>query len=371
MAEDFISGMLAGQQYVEGKQKIELNKFLLAEAPVKLEEEKLALKVANSDYQRKEALAKMLAQHQDKIPTGQNPLDNTSNALMEMSSDAIAVGLPEEGLKYAKEASTIKAQQSRAAYQQWEETIQKTRFSDQMLATAHDEASWKQMNQMVEMVTGQKSALADRPYSPELVEALKQASASKRTTAQEALTKAQEAEQRTLERVNSERVGLVKLQKENEQLRNERLRKDGGGGALPSPKLVSSISDAIRKDDPNMDPSAARDFARTIAPNVADIMDSEGKTEIQAVHAAIRQAKRDGSIPSAKPGRVTPGSLPAKPLPLPTNATDPKAYVDGQWYLMPDGKPGYYDEETQKLYHEGEGPNFTAAEGEDETEDEE
>lgn len=361
MAQDFISGMLAGQQYVEGKQKIELNKFLLAEAPVKLEEEKLALKIATTDYSKREAMAKMLAQNHDKIPTGQNPLDNAANALYEMGSAAAQSGLPEEAIKDFKEASAIKAQQSRAAYQQWEETLQKTKFGDQMLATAHDEASWQHMNHLVEMITGQKSVLADKPYSPELVAALKESSQTKRTAAQEALTKAQTAEQRTLEQVNQARIPLVKAQAEAAQIRADALKKAGGIGAMPSTKVVSAVADAIKASDPDMDAAVARTLARDIAPRVQELVEDEGKTQQQAVHAAVREAKRNGTIPSVKPGRVTPGSLPTKPLPLPANPTDPEAYVDGQWYTMPDGEPGYYDEETQKLYHEGEGPDFEEA----------
>src|SRR5271166_271611 len=354
MADDFISGMLAGQQFVEGKQKIALNKFLLQEAPVKLEQEKLALKISTADYDKREAMAKLLAQHHDKVPSGGNPLNNAADALLEMSSDAVQVGLPEEALKYAKEASTIKTQQVNAAYKQWEETIQQTRFADQMLATAHDQASWDQMNSLVEMTTGQPSHFKGSAYRPELVEQLRQASAAKRTAAQEALTEAQKNKTDVDTKLDKARIPLVEAQTRAANARADNIAKVGG---TISTKGLSAITDAIRAQDPNMDPSVARDLARSIAPRVADIMEDEGKDQIQATHAAIREAKRDGTIPSAKPGRVTPGTLPAKPLPLPANPTDPKGYVDGQWYMMPDGLPGYYDEETQKLYHEGEQPD--------------
>src|ERR1700729_3506332 len=115
LANPFIQGMLSGQQY-------KLNNFLLQEAPVKLETEKLALKVAQTDYDRRQKMAELLAQGSDKVAPGQNPLTNAAEALVQMGGAAAKVGLVDEAVTDLSKASTIMAQQEDAAYKQWQTT---------------------------------------------------------------------------------------------------------------------------------------------------------------------------------------------------------------------------------------------------------
>ena len=346
LSQPFIQGMLSGQQY-------KLNNFLLQEAPVKLESEKLALKIANTDYERRQKMAEILAKDSDKVPAGQNPLSNAADALVQMGSAAAKVGLVEEATTDFSKASTIMAQQEDAAYKQWQTTIQQTKYADQLLATVTDQKTLDAANAHIKMTTGKPSALEGAKYSPELISDLQKASMSKRTAAQEALTRAQTRKAEVETTADAERVPLMKTQEELNIARAEQARKVGGDGLIAQPKNISAVTDAIVKDsEDSMSATDARVFARDIALDVETRMKRDRQTQAQAVDAAVKYAKEHGSLAGITPAHKRIGSTPNKPLPLPKEVA---GYKDQMWYQAPDG-PRWYDKETQSLYKPGEGP---------------
>lgn len=361
-ADDFASGILAGQEY-------QLNKFKILAAPaavedgqVKVEQDKLALKIGQQDYTNRQKMAELLAKNSHNIPEGQNPLTNAAASLLTVGSAEIESGMVEEGAATLAKASTITHQQEDAAYKNWQMVIQKTKFSDQMLATATDQKSWDAMNAMIYMTTGQKSQFADHKYSPELVEQLKQAGASKRTQAQEALTKAQTERTKLGVAADNELIKLRKTQESLNAARETNLKKVGGDGLIAKPKNIAAVTDALVKDSgDSLSPGDARVFARDIALDVEKRMDKDHQTQAQAVASSIDYAKKHGVLAGLTPAHSRPGQSQKKPLPLPQEAA---GYKDQQWYQAPDG-PRWYDAETQMLYKQGEGPP------DDESEDEE
>lgn len=347
---DFISGALAGQQF-------QMNKMLMQEMPVKLEKEKLALKIAQTDFDARGKMAQMLADNAGKVPEGQDPLENAKNTLLQMGSAAAKVGLVEEAAADFAKSSTIGAQQEEAAYKKWQSTLQQTKYADQLLATATDEASWKAMNAHVRMTTGKPSALEGQKYSPQLVEELRKASQTKRSDAQEALDKARAKREQGLIAADAELVRLRKTQEGLNVARTDAAKKAGGGdGLIAKPKNIAAVTDAIVKDSGDtMAPGDARVFAREIALDAEKRMSQERLTQPQAVAAAVDYAKKHGVLAGITPAHVRPGQSAKKALPLPQAKSDPKQYKDQMWYQAPDG-PRWYDAETQKLYKAGEGP---------------
>lgn len=344
--EQFISGMLSGQ-------KFQMNKFLLQEAPVKLEQEKLALKIASTDYQRREQMAKMLAENESKVPEGQNPLTNAAHSLVEMGNAAAKVGLIDEATTDFAKASTIMAQQEDVAYKRWQTTLQETKYADQLLATVTDQQTLDQANAHIKMTMGKASALEGMKYSPELIEQLRKSTQSKRTEAQEALTRAQTKKDEVETAAAVELVPLRKTQEALNVARTKAAEKVGGDGLIASPKNVSAVTDAIIKDSGDtMAPSDARVFARDIALDVEARMKRDGQTQPQAVAAALKYAKDHGVLAGIPPAHARIGSSAKKPLPLPTRV---EGYKDQMWYQAPDG-PRWYDQETKSLYRAGEGP---------------
>lgn len=366
MAEDFISGALAGQ-------KFQMNKMLLQEAPVKLQQEKLALMISQQTYDQRQMLAQKLARMSHNIPEGQNPLTNAANALTEVGTAELESGLVEQGTATLAKSATIQSQQEMAAYHQWQTTLQKTKFADQLLGTIPEGVSQEEgqkrfdaINAYIKLTTGKPSALEGKKYSAELVAQLKAASATKRTQAQEALTKAQLERTKGLEEADT---ALIKLRKSLTRLSDERASaaaKVGGDGLIPKPKDVSAVTDFLVKGSggDSMTPTDARVYAREIALDVEKRMDKEHLTQPQAVAAAVKYAKDHGVLAGVRPGHVRPGASMKMPLPLPANRGDPKAYQDQMWYKTNDG-PRWYNAEDQKLYKAGEGPDDSGGGGGD------
>jgi hypothetical protein len=276
----------------------------------------------------------------------------------------------EEGTATLAKASSIVTQQEDSAYKNWQMTIQSTKFADQMLSTAHDQKSWDSMNAMVEQITGKPSALKGKPYSPELVEQLRQASETKRTTAQEALTRAQTAKAEADTKAAAE---LVTLRKTQEALNVERTKNldKVGGGQIAKPRTVTAVTNAIRTSIgvDNIDSTTARTFADDIALDAEKRMQRDHQTLEQAVNSAVKFSKDHGTLAGIATARTRPGQTPAKGLPLPTDAS---GYKDNMWYQAPPGgwpdtkttEPRHFVEETKMLYPAGEGPG-------DETEEDE
>jgi hypothetical protein len=368
MADDFISGALAGQQF-------QMNKMLLQEAPVKLEQEKLALKISQQTYDQRQKMAELLAADPSKVPEGQDPMLNASNALLRMGSAAAKSGLVEESSKFFKEASSIQTQQEDAAYKKWQQTFQQTKFADSLLATVTDQASLDQANSYVRMSTGKPSALEGHKYSPELIEALKKSSEAKRTEAQEALTKAQERKANVETEAAKELVPLRKSQIALNEAKTAAAKKVGGDGLIAKPANITAVANEIRKviGNDNISSSDARTFANDIALDAEDRMGKEHLTRDQAVNAAVRYAKDHGVLAGIAPARTRPGQSWAKPLPLDitgphkdnliyTPSTTLRSKDGSVW---PAGEARRYNEETNQFYKRDEGPEDDVEEDEE------
>lgn len=346
MADDYISGMLAGQQF-------KLNQFALQEAPIKLQQEKLDLKIGEVDFDRRQKMADMLAGKANQIPEGQNPLTNASAALFRIGEAAAEAGLPEEASQDFTRGSTILYQQEEAAYKNWQMVDQKTKFATQILASTTDQASLDQANSYIEMSTGTPSALKGQKYSPELIESLRKSIATKRTEAQEALDFARANREKGLQKSDAALTELRKAQTGLADARAENAKKNGAGGIIAKPKNVAAVSDyLVANSGGAMDSATARTYARDIALDAERRMDEDPNIkQPQAVAAAVRWAKKHGALAGEPLGTKSPGTS-GKPLPIPTEV---KGFRDQKWYQTPDG-PRWYDAETGKLYKAGEGP---------------
>lgn len=348
--QDFISGALAGQQF-------QLNKFLIQEAPVKLEQEKLALKISQSDFDKRQQMADLLAGKMSQIPRGQNPLTNASNALLQMGQAAAEVGLPEQAAADFSKASVIMEQQEDAAYKQWQTVLQKTKFADQILSGVTDQKSLDQANAYIKMSTGTPSALEGKQYSPELMEALRKSVLTKRSEAQDAYDRARTEREKTLEKRDLADTKRIETQAHLNEVRAGVAEKNGGAGIVAKTRNINAVTDYLTSaSGGSMDKDVARTLARTIALDAERFMDEDpNMTQPQAVAKAVDQAKKHGGLAGTPTGHTRPGMSQEKPLPLPKSPGDATQYKDQMWYQAPDG-PRWYDEETGKLYKEGEGP---------------
>lgn len=358
LSQPFIQGSLAGQQF-------QLNKFLIEEAPVKLEKEKLALKIASSDYNRRQQMADMLATKSHEVPPGQDPLTNAANTMFEISQAAAQAGLPEEAIDSLTKGATILNQQESASYKHYQQVLQQTKYADQLLGTIPDGVSpeegqklWDQMNAHVEMMTGKPSALKDQKYSPELVKELRDASVKKISTAQEEWYKVRAQREQGLIAADT---ALVKQREAAARLADTRAntaKKYGGNGIVAKPANIAAVADLIIKDSGDITSRAdANTVARGVALEAEALMDREHIDQPTAVAKAFQNAKRDGRIASGSKSIARAGTSPSRPFAIPTNPEELKSFhfEDGHWYDTPSG-PQWYDAETNKVYPIGEGP---------------
>jgi hypothetical protein len=374
MADDFISGALAGQQF-------QLNKFLIQEAPVKLEQQKLNLKIAEQDYSRHEQMAKLLADSSGKVPPGQNPMENAIKSLTDVGEAAAKSGLPEEAISAISKAATMQNQMETAAWHKATETLAQTKFADSMLAQAHDQKSWDTMNAFIELQTGKPSAMKDKPYSDELRDALLKSSESKRTAAQTALDEAHARKAETDTRLDEVRIGLVKAQTQLAATRAANAKKVGGDGLIAKPRDVADVTNEIRALlDPdntgNITPTTARSFANDIALRAAELRDKNRMTQEQAVNKAVQEANNHGVFAGIRPAPAGLGTI-KRPMPVPKDMGDPKAWKDNMVYkpdkdiknskgevVWPAGELRHVME--GKAYPMGEGPENDEAAEDDE-----
>lgn len=356
---DYIEGMLAGQQF-------QLNKFALQEAPIKLEQDKLNLKIGEIDFDRRQKMADLLAGKGNEIPAGQDPLTNASAALFRIGEAAAEAGLPEEAAKDFSRGSTILYQQEEAAYKNWQMVDQKAKFATQILGVVKDQATLDQANAYIKMSTGTPSALEGAKYSPELIEALRESATKKRSEAQELLDKARAKREEGLVKSDAALTGLRKAQTDLAEARADNAKKNGGGGIIAKPKNVAAVTDyLVSKSGGAMDTATARVHAREIALDAERRMDEDPNLkQPQAVAAAVLWSKKHGALAGEPVGHNRPGTS-GKPLPIPT---DIKGFKDQEWYKAPDG-PRWYDAETGKLYKAGEGPEDDDDAGGEETEE--
>ena len=191
-------------------------------------------------------------------------------------------------------------------------------------------------------------------YSPELIADLQKASTSKRTAAQEALTRAQTRKAEIEAEAAKELGPLRKTQEDLNIARTKAAEKVGGDGLIAQPKNITAVTNEIRKTvgDDNISVGDARTFANDIALDAEQRMKRDHITQEQAVNAAVKYANEHGVLAGIPKAHTSIGSSPRKPLPLPEKVT---GYKDQKWYQAPDG-PRWYDAETQSLYKAGEGP---------------
>lgn len=353
MAEDFISGMLAGQQF-------KLNEFMIQEAPLKLEQEKMALTLQKADVDKRQKMADLLASKPPK--EDQNPLINAQNALMAMGSAAVKSGLIEEAQKNYQTSAVIGAQMEDAAYKQYQEAAGRAKFSESILANVTDAASWKKANDTITLMTGKPSAMADRPYSPELVHALKEAGIKHLDDATEAYRKAQTRKDEVETSLAPLKAEALLAEKRAAEIRAANAKKAGSDGLLAKPRTVRAAQNYIIQQSNDMMSSAdANVIAEKIGPDVEDRMQKKQQTLSEAIHDAYAHYDKTGGTAGIPTAKVRPGTSWKMPAPPPKDLKDLK---DKTIYQTASG-PMWYSAKAGKLF-----PRNTGPEGKDIVDDE-
>lgn len=299
VASGYISGTL-------DQQAIQLNKYALAEAPVKLateqvnlEQQKMALQVAKTSAEAHQKMAQMLAGQPNSSSSVPN---DAAQTLFKMGSTALQYGLVEEGVKDIKDASEIQTHQADAAAKIFETTQKQAAYASSILAYARSQttpeakqAAWKQGNAIIEAQTGKPSIYKNVPYSDTLADQLEASIQTRVQKAEEERDKAQAREQDSLARQHALEVPLIQARTEAERLRVDNLRKVGAD-ATSKPADVKAITDRIQSD---YGKGVSKQTADVIAGPIAEDMRArikQGTAPSAAAAQAYDAAKRRGDL---------------------------------------------------------------------------
>jgi hypothetical protein len=254
---------------------------------------------------------------------------------------ALQAGMPEQAKEYLGTASTLRKNQASTQKLQDDEHEKNINLITSLLDNVHDQHSWQQANSMAEMETGHQSPFKNTPYSPELVENLKQSYQSHKdkmqAAAAQARTKASMAEVQERET----RLGLIKAQTKVADDRAKKLEKEGGAGQLPKKDDVDAATELVMHDYGDLSPSDAKMMARPVADRMMQLMQSGGLGRAEAAKKAYAEARQQGQFEGLSITKQESGTA-SRPIPFKAGATEKDLKVN-KYYINASGQVGYWD----------------------------
>jgi len=109
-------------------------------------------------------------------------------------------------------------------------------FSEQILGSVTDEASWKAAHAYIKLMTGKPSALEGQPYSPELVATLRDATTKHLDAATAKYRQAQTEREKTLMQADLASVDQRKSAAHLNNVKAGTATKNGGLGIVAKPQ---------------------------------------------------------------------------------------------------------------------------------------
>ncbi len=364
VASGFLAGSQEQQALALGKQQLTLNQQAIEMGPVTLEKEKLAFEVSKQSFDAHNLLIRKLQAQEAKIPGGDpvDPVSDAANTLLQTGKTYIESGLPEEGTKLMSDGVSVLNRASEIAHRSFDIADKQAKFVEGLVGTVADAPAGEQAQAYSQaLATARMSGFGDAVAKfppqwdpvkgPMMVEEMRKAAAAHRTQAQEALTKAQEAEARVKTKAQEyENSPEVRAQKETLiQERINNYKKNGNLKALqPDPKIITELTQKLKSQFPEQflsDTTGAgyADKAYDLEPEVRALMAKNPlMNQTAAVNQIITTAAKTGHLPWAS-RTIRPGEAASSPMPLPLtkdNKIDPSGLKDGKWYPITDPKTG-------------------------------
>lgn len=258
-----------------------------------------------------------------------------SAQLDDMARLSLEAGLPEQAAKYAGEASQIRNNQSLIKQRDNDQRNRQLNYAAGLLDDVKDEQSWAQANMLYSIEFGEESPFANLPFSPELVEKIKDSVTTQR---QKSLIEAAEVKADQADEQLRKIEGQIKLNEARTRLINAReksLEKAGDKSVIAKPGDVKVITDLLETEYGTAGVAADR---RTIALPVAERM-LQLQKELQiprseAAARAFKEAKDAGEFGGLKERKKTPGTK-EFPLSIPK---DSKQLKNNMYYVIKEGQ---------------------------------
>lgn len=233
----------------------------IAAQPEALKQKKLQTESMELELREERTVADILSrQASGVVAAGAAKADGTPKALSEVYGDlarmAAGSGAPNKAAEFAKLSGTLRSQESTATrntalaeLNTLKADRERIEFTSRLLDDVKDDESWNKAQLLYQAATGEQSAFAGLPYSPDLIKRLQDAGLTRKQqldTRRQTLEK--DSRDRARNNLQSYRDDMKRIAKEKltlSQARETRLAKGGSGKGVVSPPKAE-VDQAVR-----------------------------------------------------------------------------------------------------------------------------
>lgn len=329
-------GFQAGQQIADqDKQRADL-------ANMSMQEHQVALDSARSTLAQQDQMIKMM-QGMNGAPgaggqvAGPNA-DVLASQMDQLAQIAIKTGNPEKAKAFAATGSTIRKNSQDISSKQTTQAVKMAGITSNLMEGVKDQDSWQKANAAFEVMTGHPSRFANQPYSPGLVDQIKQATQTVKERAQITADLARAASSKASAAESTTRQDLIKAQTSLAQAREDAIRKTGVKNPGPKAASVKAIQD-LATTEYSAGPEELRVLSRPVAERMEQLMLENNLSQSEAANQAYQEAKGEAAFGGLRQRSPHAGTV-EKPMDMPsfTDAKDAATKMTKNKYYT--GKPG-------------------------------
>ena len=311
MAEDFISGALAGQQFRQQAETIreqpQLFELSMAEGRTKLAGAQMDLQERQSALDNAKAIQQIQAKALKAAQLGQgdpnaDPTEKTTDMLQAMGTADIEGGYPVQGAELLKQSVVIAKDHAEIVSKQSETQQKKLSFVtsglDDVMASPDPQKAWRDFNMLAasEFKGALDPKIANRPYDRQFIQMLRDTAQTQLQKSEADRNKAQERLADVEARKNEAEIPLERARTRAENALADQREKNAGIAGGPSKADLDAAYDAVKGEfGKGADKEAAKAASRPVAERAAQLIKQQGLPRSVAIDKAIQEEK-------AKPG---------------------------------------------------------------------
>lgn len=337
------------RQAVQDKQTAELhdvamNTQKLQNASADLQLRQQTIQVENQQRMADVMKAAGLNGNTGKVPTPDEMVDR----LYKISGFYMDSGQPEQARQMLTTADNIRHTSATIENAQRDDMIRTAGIGYNLLSKfkkdsadkspEERESMWQNMNNMFEIVTGQKSRFAGQSHDKTDVDQLLSQMENLPAMLEERRKQAQLDKYQSDIEVNEKRKGLLTAQTNAAEARATSLKNAGVKPVKPS--ILSAVKDLATVDYGNALPEELRSLSLEVAEKAESLMKTENLSESVAVKKAYQEAKAAGTYSGLRVGKATLGSR-SRPIPLTyldDGTPDTSKLKDNMYYVPASGQ---------------------------------
>lgn len=314
----------------------------LATGQVKLKQAQIALQ---SQERMMQYLSHMAGQN------GQSGQDGSPGSMADefytLSQYAAQSGLTKEASEYARVGSTLEKNSASIEKMHFDRQLKEMNLFANLLDNVNDQASWNRANAAFMLETGQTTPWARMPYSPQLIQKLRDGVLSQKDRMTIASQRAKIKYDQSMERYHEHELELKKDSNRIAEERNKTREKNGGKQKDMTSEAMKQITNLIISDyGAGAGKTNIALYARPIAERAAEILKKNPSLQLsEAASQAYQEAKADGELGGMSPQPHNKGTR-DNPLPMPQ---DLSTLQDNMYYRGKNGELGVWNAQIGKF----------------------